>query len=102
MLLAWIIMATDTIISTRGIIMSFRRGRARTHETQILCKFNEYDNANEASKLIGHEMEWVTPTGAAIRGKITRTHGVKGVVRIQLTGRGMPGQALGHLVTIIK
>nr|MDO8110300.1 50S ribosomal protein L35ae [Candidatus Sigynarchaeota archaeon] len=95
-------MTDATIIKTHGVITSFRRGRSRQHETQILCKFDGYDNAKTASKLIGHELEWVSPTGLPIRGKITRTHGIKGVVRVQLGEKGMPGQAIGHPVTIIK
>jgi ribosomal protein L35AE/L33A len=96
-------MVDDTIIKARGVIMSFRRGRSRTHETQVLCKFTGFDDAKAASKLIGHEMQWMSPMGTAIRGTITKTHGVKGVVRIQLVrGGGLPGQSLGNLVTIIK
>ena len=96
-------MVDDTIIKARGVIMSFRRGRSRTHETQVLCKFSGFNDAKAASKLIGHEMEWVSPMGTAIRGNITKTHGVKGVVRVQLTrNNGLPGQSLGNLVTIVK
>ncbi len=96
-------MVNDTIINSRGVIMSFRRGRSRTHETQVLCKFSGFDDAKAASKLIGHEMEWVSNSGTPIRGKITKTHGVKGVVRVQLSrGNALPGQSLGTLVTSIK
>ena len=91
------------VIKARGVIMAFRRGRSRTHETQVLCKFSGFDDAKAASKLIGHEMEWVSPMGTAIRGWITKTHGIKGVVRVQLArGSGLPGQSLGNLVTIVK
>ena len=96
-------MVDNTIVKARGVIMSFRRGRARTHETQVLCKFTGFDDAKSASKLIGHEMEWTSPMGIAIRGRITKTHGIKGVVRVQLSrGHALPGQSLGNIVTIVK
>ena len=86
----------------KGIITSYRRGRHRVHPTQVLCKFSGFDDAASAAKLIGHEMEWISEHGTSIKGKITRTHGDNGVVRVQLLGKGLPGQAIGTGITIVK
>jgi ribosomal protein L35AE/L33A len=90
------------IVNARGIVTSFRRGRSRTHEGQILCKIDGFDNRKTAALLIGHEVEWTSPTGVGIRGKITRTHGVKGCVRVRLESKGLPGNAIGQSVSIVK
>ncbi|MHA1370886.1 MAG: 50S ribosomal protein L35ae [Promethearchaeota archaeon] len=90
------------IKGTKGVITSYRRSRHRIHPRQILCKFDGYDSHKTAAKLIGHEVEWVSKTGKCIRGVITRLHGKNGVVRVLLKKKGVPGQALGQKVIIIK
>lgn len=92
----------NIIKGTPGIITSYRRGKHRIHPTQILCKFDDFDTDKAASTLIGHEIEWLSETGRSIRGKVTRVHGKKGVVRVKLHNKGVPGQAIGTKVTIIK
>ena len=92
----------NIIKGTSGIITSYRRGMHRMHPSQILCKFDDFDTYKTASKLIGHEIEWMSETGKSIRGKVTRVHGKKGVVRVQMKNKGVPGQAIGAKVIIIK
>ena len=91
-----------TIINAKGIITSYRRSRHKIHPTQILCKFNGFDSNTNASQLIGHELAWTSKTGKLIRGKITKTHGKNGVVRVKLIDQGIPGQAIGDQVKIVK
>nr|MDO8117814.1 50S ribosomal protein L35ae [Candidatus Sigynarchaeota archaeon] len=90
------------IINSPGIITSYRRGRHRIYPQQLLCKFQGFDSDKEASQLIGHEMEWISNNGASYRGTITRVHGRKGVVRVQLSTKGVPGDAIGQDIKIIK
>jgi len=47
----------------------------------------------EAVKVAGKEVEWKTPSGRFIRGKISDAHGNKGLVRA-IFEKGLPGQAV--------
>ena len=47
----------------------------------------------EASKLVGKNVEWKSPAGKIIRGKISAPHGNKGLVRA-IFEMGLPGQAV--------
>ncbi len=90
------------IINSVGIITSYRRGRHRIYPQQILCKFQGFDSDKDASQLIGHQIEWFSKTGISHRGTITRVHGRKGVVRVQLASKGLPGDAIGQDIKIVK
>ncbi|MBN2150533.1 MAG: 50S ribosomal protein L35ae [Candidatus Lokiarchaeota archaeon] len=90
------------IIQSKGVITSFKRGRSRVHESTILCKIDGFDDRKAAAALIGHWVEWTSETGIKIRAKITRTHGIKGVVRAHLPGKGIPGSALGSPIVVVK
>jgi large subunit ribosomal protein L35Ae len=83
----------------KGIIMSYRRGRHTQRNKQMLIKCFEYDSDKIASKLIGKRVIWETKTGKYIKGKITRTHGKKGVLRARFE-KGLPGDAVGTTVRI--
>ncbi|NMC07780.1 MAG: 50S ribosomal protein L35ae [Candidatus Lokiarchaeota archaeon] len=82
--------------------MAFKRGRSRVHESTILCKIDGFDSRKAAAALIGHWVEWTSETGLKIRAKITRVHGVKGVVRAHLPAKGIPGKALGSPIIVVK
>ena len=82
----------------KGIITSYRRGRHTQRNKQMLIKF-EYDSDKTASKLIGKQVIWETKTGKYIKGKITRTHGKKGVLRARFE-KGLPGDSIGTTVRI--
>ncbi|MHA1270447.1 MAG: 50S ribosomal protein L35ae [Candidatus Helarchaeota archaeon] len=88
----------DIIKGKKGIITSYRRGRHTQRNKQMLIKF-EYNSANEAAKLIGRRVIWETKTGKYIVGKITRTHGKNGVVRVRFE-KGLPGDSIGTTVKI--
>ena len=59
----------------------------------------DYNSDKEAAKLIGKKVIWITKTGKYIIGKITRTHGRNGVVRVRFN-KGLPGDAIGTTVII--
>jgi len=83
-----------------GRIVNYR-GSHRTQRTdQIIILIDEIKSKKEASKLLGKKVEWVTPSGKKIVGKITRTHGSKGEVVAKFK-KGLPGQALGTKVKIL-
>tara|TARA_Y100000034_G_C6551251_1_gene238172 strand:- start:66 stop:365 length:300 start_codon:yes stop_codon:yes gene_type:complete len=76
----------------KGIVVQFRRGRKTIHERHYLLYVGSKDRA-EASKLVGKEVVWTSPSGKKINGKISSAHGNKGVVRA-IFEKGLPGQAV--------
>ncbi len=76
----------------KGIVVQFRRGRHRIHERHFLLDLG-LSSRDEAKKLAGKEVEWKSPGGRLIRGKISDAHGNKGLVRA-IFEKGLPGQAI--------
>ena len=77
---------------THGKVIQFRRGRNNIHEKHFLLDFGATSRA-EAEKLKGKNVEWKSPAGKIIKGKIAAPHGNKGLVRA-IFERGLPGQAI--------
>ncbi|MFO8017492.1 MAG: 50S ribosomal protein L35ae [Promethearchaeia archaeon] len=86
----------------KGIISNYRQGRHTIHPKQCILVFPEIETRNEANKLIGRTVVWVSETGKELKGKISRAHGNSGAVRAHFKEGGVPGQALGTRVKIIK
>ena len=76
----------------KGIVVQFRRGRHRIKPRHFILDFG-LKNRDDAEKLKGKDVEWKSPSGKIIRGKIASSHGNKGLVRA-IFERGLPGQAL--------
>ena len=64
----------------KGIVVQFRRGRKTIHERHFLVDVNAKDK-KEAEKFIGKGIEWKSSGGKIIKGKISGSHGNKGLVR---------------------
>jgi len=77
---------------THGKIVQFRRGRNNIHEKHFLLDFGT-KNRDEAKKLVGKIVEWKSPAGKIIKGKIAAAHGNNGLVRA-IFEKGLPGQAV--------
>jgi len=75
-----------------GIIVQFRRGRHTIHEKHYLLDIG-LKNREEAKKFVGRIVEWKSPAGKIIKGKIASPHGNKGLVRA-IFEKGLPGQAI--------
>ena len=75
-------------------IIQFRRSRHRIKERQFLIEVPA-KNKEEASKMIGKEVIWVSKgkSKKQIKGKISSSHGNKGLVRA-IFEKGLPGQAV--------
>ncbi len=73
-------------------IVQFRRGRHTIHERHFLIDVSAKDR-KEAEKFVGKEVEWKSPAGKIIKGKISSAHGNKGLVRA-IFEKGLPGQAI--------
>jgi len=82
----------------KGIAIQFRRGRHTIHERHFLLDFG-FKDKEEAIKVKGKEVEWKSPAGKIIKGKISSSHGNKGLVRA-IFEKGLPGQAIGTAVEL--
>lgn len=83
---------------TQGKVVQFRRGRGVIHERHFLLDFGA-KNRGEAEKSVGKKVEWKSPAGKIIKGKIAAPHGNKGLVRA-IFEKGLPGQAITTKVEI--
>jgi large subunit ribosomal protein L35Ae len=77
----------------KGKVVQFRRGRHTVHERHFLIEVQGIDSREKAAKLAGKEVSWTSPAGKVIKGKVSRPHGNKGVVRA-IFEKGLPGQAV--------
>ncbi len=92
----------ELVVGKEGIIQNYRLGNRNQKGNCVLVKIDGIDSNKKASRIIGRIVEWVNPkSGKAIRGKIVRTHGNKGIVRTRFK-KGLPGQALGTKIKIVK
>lgn len=83
---------------TKGMIVQFRRGRHVIKERHFILDVNTKDR-EEAKKQVGKIVEWKSPAGKIIKGKIAGAHGKKGLVRA-IFEKGLPGQAITNEVEI--
>ena len=68
-----------------GLILNFRRSRHRTYGNQMIISVDGTDNKEEAAKLVGKSVSWIT-TGKEkkeIKGKISAAHGNSGALRVK-------------------
>ena len=81
-------------MTTKGMVIQFRRGRHVVKERHFLIDVNA-KNKTEAEKFIGKEVVWISPgkDKRKIHGKISGSHGNKGLVRA-IFEKGLPGQAI--------
>jgi large subunit ribosomal protein L35Ae len=80
-------------------IIQFRRGRKTIINRHFLIEINGISDKKAAEKLVGKEVEWTSPAGKKIKGKISGAHGNNGVVRA-IFSPGLPGQAVTTKVEI--
>ena len=90
------------ILGMEGAISNYRRGRHTNHPKQCILIFPRINTRKEANKLSGRTVVWVSPSGKELKGNITRAHGNNGAVRAHFKKAGVPGQALGTKIKIIK
>jgi len=81
-----------------GKVIQFRRGRNTVHEKHFILDVGT-KNRQDALKMIGKTVEWKSPSGKLISGKISNAHGNRGLVRA-IFEKGLPGQAIGTKLTI--
>ncbi len=90
------------LLDLEGVISNYRQGRHTIHLKHCILVFPNITTRKQANKLIGRTVVWVTQTGRDLKGQITRAHGNNGAVRAHFKKAGLPGQALGQKIKIIK
>lgn len=73
-------------------VMSFRQGR-KTQKPRHFIIDAALKTRKEALKLVGKAVEWKSPTGKILKGRVTSAHGNKGLLRAVFE-KGLPGQAI--------
>jgi len=84
---------------TTGKVIQFRRGRHTVTEKHFLIEIDGVSSRKDAEKFVGKAVEWKSPAGKIIMGKIAACHGTKGVVRA-IFEKGLPGQAITTKVEV--
>lgn len=84
--------------SIKARVIQFRRGKRTIHKRHFLLNVGA-SNRKEAEKFVGRRVEWKSPAGKRIEGKISSAHGNKGIVRA-IFEKGLPGQALTTQVEV--
>ena len=90
------------ILGLEGVISNYKQGRHTLHPKHCIIVFPNIDSRKKANKLIGRTVVWTSSTGKELKGTITRAHGNKGAIRAHFKNAGVPGQALGQKVKIVK
>ncbi|MFX1389482.1 MAG: 50S ribosomal protein L35ae [Promethearchaeota archaeon] len=90
------------ILGMEGVVSNYRRGRHTVHQKHCILVFTDIKTRKDANKLIGRTVVWISSTGKELKGVITRAHGNHGAVRAHFKKVGLPGQALGKKIKIIK
>lgn len=90
------------LLGMEGVISNYRRGRHLVHQKHCILVFPQIKSRTEANKLIGRTVKWVSASGKDMKGVISRAHGNNGAVRAHFKKAGLPGQALGQKIKIIK
>ncbi|MFX1364232.1 MAG: 50S ribosomal protein L35ae [Promethearchaeota archaeon] len=90
------------MLGMEGVISNYKGGRHTIHQKHCILVFPNIKTRNDANKLIGRIVVWNSPTGKELKGVITRAHGNNGAVRAHFKKAGLPGQALGKKIKIIR
>ena len=85
---------------THGKVIQFRRGRHTIHERHFLVELEGVSKKSDAEKFVGRILEWKSPAGKIIKGRISSAHGNNGVVRA-IFEKGLPGHAITTKVEIL-
>jgi ribosomal protein L35AE/L33A len=96
------VMSEEILLGKSGAIVNYRQSKKIIHPRFAVLSFPGITTRAAAYQLIGHTVAWETVTGKEIKGKITRVHGNSGAVCAHFKDGGLPGQAFGSLIKIVK
>jgi large subunit ribosomal protein L35Ae len=80
--------------------MNYRIGIRTQSSRECLIQFANVNSAAQAGQLLGQKVVWKGENKKLI-GKIVGFHGKNGAVRVKFK-RGVPGQALGTTVELVR
>jgi large subunit ribosomal protein L35Ae len=83
-----------------GRILNYRIGIRTQSSRECLIQFNGVDSTAQAGRLMGQKVVWKGEKKNLI-GKVIGFHGKNGTVRVKFR-KGVPGQALGTTVELIR
>lgn len=83
-----------------GIIVNYRTGRHTQINDEMVVKVSGVNSKEEAEKLVEKSVEWVSPSGKVIKGKVVKAHGNKGALKVKFE-KGMPGQSISAKVKVL-
>jgi len=86
---------------TKGTVIQFRRGRHTQQKRHFIVEIEGVKDKKGAEPFLGSFVEWSSSAGKKLKGKVSGTHGNKGLVRV-IFERGLPGQALLEEVTFVS
>lgn len=89
------------MISMKGIILSYRRGKHTQNVNQMLVELDGVDDREKAEKMVGKKLVWKSPGNRETKGEIISVHGGKGIVRAKFE-RNLPGQSINDEVEILE
>lgn len=93
----------QNVIGKEGYIVNYRQSKKIIHPRFSILQFPEIDTRKDAGRLLlGHTVAWVSEAGKVLKGKITRVHGKNGAVCAHFKNGGLPGQAFGSKIKIVK
>jgi len=84
----------------KAVIVNYRGGRHTQKTNQLVLQVDGVGSKDDAKGILGKKVEWTTPSGKKISGKVSKVHGNKGCVLAQFE-KGLPGQALGKEVEVL-
>ena len=76
-----------------GTILNYRKGMHTQTNDEMVIKVSGVNDKAAAEKLVSKSVEWVSPSGKTIKGKIVKAHGNKGALKVKFE-KGMPGQSI--------
>ncbi len=79
-------------------VISFRRSLKHIHPRHFILDAGK-KNKRDAAALVGKKVVWTSEAGKKIQGKISGSHGNKGLVRA-IFEKGLPGQAINTEVEV--
>jgi large subunit ribosomal protein L35Ae len=83
----------------KATVLSFRRGRHNLKTNQLLLSVKDIESESSALKLLGKKVTVKTSGGRSIIGKVSGSHGKKGVLRARFR-QGVPAGILGKEIEV--
>jgi len=86
---------------SEGKVVNYVLSKHLQRSKRIVLRFDGIESDQEAARLIGRTVIWISCEGRELRGKIVSCHGRNGAV-MAVFKRGLPGKALGTSVKLAE